>query len=79
MAELTDHSIARERLIRFPEVQRLTGYARSTMYKVMQRDPSFPRPVQMSNSTARNAPVAFVLGEVLDWIDQRKQAREGEA
>lgn len=79
MHESIDQSIARNRLIRFPDVQKLTGYARSTMYKVMQRDPTFPRPVQMSNSTARNAPVAFVLGEVLDWIDQRKQAREGEA
>ena len=67
MRESIDQSIARNRLIRFPDVQKLTGYAR------------FPRPVQMSNSTARNAPVAFVLGEVLDWIDQRKQAREGEA
>lgn len=62
-------------LIRMPEVLSLTGLARPTVYKLIQRDPSFPRPVKLSDSTARNAPVAFVLGEVHTWIQGRIAAR----
>lgn len=63
-------------LVRMRDVQALTGLARPTIYKTMNRDPSFPRPVKLSDSKARNAPVAFVLSEVQAWINQRIQARE---
>lgn len=66
-------------LVRIPEVQALTGLARPTIYRLIQRDPSFPRPVKLTTSTARNAPVAFVLSEVQSWIDGRIQAREAQA
>ncbi len=66
-------------LVRMPELQQLTGLARPTVYKMIHRDPSFPRPVKLSDSGARNAPVAFVLSEVQEWIKGRIQAREQRA
>jgi prophage regulatory protein len=63
-------------LVRMPELQQLTGLARPTVYKMIQRDASFPRPVKLSDSGARNAPVAFVLSEVQAWIRGRIQVRE---
>lgn len=66
-------------LVRMPELQQLTGLARPTVYKMIHRDPSFPRPVKLSDSGARNAPVAFVLSEVQAWIKGRIQAREQRA
>jgi prophage regulatory protein len=63
-------------LIRMPEVMAIVGLARPTIYKLMQRPESgFPLPVKLSNSTARGAAVAFVLGEVQDWVRARIAAR----
>lgn len=62
-------------LIRMPELEALTGLARATVYKRLKDDPSFPKPVPLSNSTARGAPVAFVLSEVQTWIRGRIAAR----
>lgn len=66
-------------LVRMPELQMLTGLARPTVYKMIQRDPTFPRPVKLNDSSARNAPVAFVLSEVQAWINGRIEAREQRA
>ncbi|CRM66611.1 AlpA family phage regulatory protein [Pseudomonas sp. 58 R 3] len=66
-------------LVRMPELQMLTGLARPTVYKMIQRDPTFPRPVKLNDSDARNAPVAFVLSEVQAWINGRIEAREQRA
>lgn len=63
-------------LVRMPELQQLTGLARPTVYKMIQRDATFPKPVKLSDSGARNAPVAFVLSEVEAWIRGRIQVRE---
>lgn len=66
-------------LIRMPELEALTGLARATVYKRLKDDPTFPRPVPLSNSNARGAPVGFVLGEVNAWIRGRIAARAGVA
>lgn len=58
-------------LIRMPEIQAITGMARPTIYKRLKDDPSFPRPVRLSNSNSRGAPVAWVLSEVQTWVRQR--------
>ena len=52
--------------------------ARPTIYKRIKDDPTFPRPVPLSNSTARGAPVGFVLAEVQQWIQSRINMREGQ-
>lgn len=66
-------------LVRMPELMALTGLARPTVYKLLRRDPTFPKPVKLSDSTARNAPIGFVLGEVQAWIEGRIAAREQRA
>ncbi|EIK53228.1 prophage CP4-57 regulatory [Stutzerimonas stutzeri TS44] len=63
-------------LIRMPEVVAIVGLARPTIYKLMkQADSDFPQPVKLSNSTARGAPVAWVLAEVQSWVKSRIAAR----
>ncbi|NWN48014.1 AlpA family phage regulatory protein [Pseudomonas sp. MAFF 301514] len=64
-------------LIRMPEVISIVGLARPTIYKLMRQPESgFPLPVKLSNSNARSAPVAWVLGEVQAWTLARIAARD---
>ncbi|XVO86695.1 helix-turn-helix transcriptional regulator [Pseudomonas palleroniana] len=64
-------------LIRMPRLEDTTGLGRSTIYKLMQCPKSgFPRPVKLSNSNARGAPVAWVLSEVQHWVKSRIEARD---
>lgn len=64
-------------LIRMPEVERIVGMKRSTIYKLMQSsDSGFPLPVKLSNSNARGAPVAWVLSEIQTWARSRIEARD---
>jgi prophage regulatory protein len=66
-------------LIRVGEVSAIVGLARPTIYKLLRTPGSdFPRPVPLSTSTARGAPVAWVLAEVQAWVRARIAAR-GEA
>lgn len=63
-------------LIRMPELLAVTGIGgRATVYKLLKEDPYFPRPVPLSTSTARGAPVAWVLAEVQAWVRARIAAR----
>ncbi|WP_256672409.1 AlpA family transcriptional regulator [Pseudomonas sp. o96-267] len=66
-------------LIRMPELLALTGLQRSTVYKRLKSDPTFPKPVPLSDSNARGAPVGFVLAEVQAWVKARIAAREHNA
>ncbi|OSR65495.1 helix-turn-helix transcriptional regulator [Pseudomonas syringae] len=64
-------------LIRISEVIAIVGLARPTIYKLMQQqDSGFPLPVKLSNSNARGAPVAWVLGEIQAWTRARIAARD---
>lgn len=62
-------------LIRMPDLLALTGLQRATVYKRLKDDPTFPRPVPLSDSDARGAPVAFVLAEVQAWVRARIASR----
>lgn len=55
-------------IIRLPDVAALTGLSRSSVYKLLKADQAFPRPVPLSASKARGAPIGFVLAEVQAWI-----------
>nr|WP_256674675.1 AlpA family phage regulatory protein [Pseudomonas sp. ALS1131] len=66
-------------LIRMPELLALTGLQRSTVYKRLKSDPTFPKPVPLSDSIARRAPVAWVLAEVQAWVQARIAARGRDA
>lgn len=64
-------------IIRMPSVTSITGIARATVYKLMsQPESGFPQPVKLTDSTARGAPVGWVLSEVLDWTRARIAARD---
>lgn len=62
-------------IIRMPEVERITGLCRPTIYKRLKDDLTFPKPVALSDSTARGAPIGFVLAEVQQWVRSRIAAR----
>ncbi|MDR3563755.1 MAG: AlpA family phage regulatory protein, partial [Negativicutes bacterium] len=47
-------------IIRMPELETITGLARATVYKRLKDDPTFPRPVSLSNSKSRGSPVGFI-------------------
>lgn len=67
-------------LIRINEVVAMVGLARPTIYKLMRQPESgFPLPVKLSESTARGAPVAWVLSEVQSWVRARIALRSKEA
>lgn len=63
-------------IIRMPDLAAITGLARPTIYKRLKDDPTFPRPVQLSDSKSRGAPVGFVLSEVQEWVRKRIEMRE---
>ena len=65
-------------LIRMPDLEAITSLARPTVYKRLKDDPTFPRPVPLSDSKSRGSPVGFVLAEVHAWVRQRIALR-GEA
>lgn len=63
-------------IIRMGELEAITGIKRPTVYKRLKDDPTFPRPVPLSNSKSRGSPVGFVLAEVQAWVRQRIAMRE---
>ena len=58
-------------IIRISELSAITGYARPTIYKRLKDDPTFPRPVPLSDSKSRGAPVGWILAEAQTWVRQR--------
>ena len=60
-----------DRLIRLPEVCRLTGLSRSTIYR-MKSEKRFPQRVYCSERG-----VAWHLREVMDWIGARDSVAPG--
>jgi len=59
-----------ERFLRRPEVERITGLGRSTLYLYIA-DGRFPRPIKLSERL-----VAWVESEVRDWMEKRIASRE---
>lgn len=60
-------------LVRQPMLLKLTGLSRATAYRYAKTDPHFPKPVKLSDSTARNAPVAYRLKDIQHWIRVRAE------
>lgn len=64
-------------LIRIKQVQQITGLSKSYIYRLCGQTDQFPKSIQL---VAGGSSVAWVEGEILDWIDSRIKARdEGEA
>lgn len=63
-------------LVRPKDVSAITGLARSTISKYIHEDPTFPRPVPLSDGEHRGAPIGFVLAEVQAWVRSRIATRD---
>jgi prophage regulatory protein len=59
---------ARDRLIKLPEAESLSGLKKSTIYSKI-KEGTFPRPVRLSSRA-----VAFSESAVLRWVQARIQA-----
>jgi len=71
--EVRDMPNATVRLIRLAEVIHKTGLPRTTVYRRVREDPSFPRRVAIGGRT-----VAWVESEVDAWIAAQIDRREAE-
>jgi prophage regulatory protein len=67
---MTSETAAFPRLLRLPEVQRLTGLSRSSIYERMG-DGTFPQSVPLGSGSA----VAWIESELRSWIAERIAAR----
>lgn len=56
-------------------ISELSANFRHVRSKHLKDDPTFPRPVPLSNSKSRGSPVGFVLAEVQEWVRQRVALR----
>jgi prophage regulatory protein len=62
------------RLLRLPEVMRLTGYSRDTIYR-LGREKKFPQRIELSERASR-----WREDEITEWIERHSAARhEGAA
>jgi predicted DNA-binding transcriptional regulator AlpA len=57
------------RAIRLPEVCRLTGTSRATIWRRLHDDPDFPKPFKLSAGIT-----VWDEREVLDWLVAKKKA-----
>jgi prophage regulatory protein len=64
---MADQPTNQYRLIKLPEVERITGKGRTSIYS----DPSFPRPLKIGPRAS-----AWVAREVLAWIQERIEERD---
>jgi predicted DNA-binding transcriptional regulator AlpA len=61
-----------DRIMRRREVEAVTGFSRSTLYRQIKAD-AFPRPIRLSANT-----VGFLASEVFAWLNNRVAARQRE-
>lgn len=57
-----------KRLIRLPEVQERVGVARSTIYRLVANDPTFPRPMKVGRRV-----IAWRSDLLEEWIVSQGQ------
>lgn len=65
MRAIDINEVTKENLIRFPEVQRRTGYGKAWIYRLIKKG-QFPKQVRTGIRS-----IAFVESEVDAWIDNK--------
>jgi predicted DNA-binding transcriptional regulator AlpA len=60
------------RAVRLPGVCDLTGVSRTTIWRWVKDDPSFPKPFRLSAAVT-----CWDEDEILEWITSKKDARRG--
>lgn len=59
-------------LVSVPRAMELSGhYSRSSFYRRLKTDPTFPRPLKIGRSTR------FVLEEIVGWVEGKIAERDG--
>ena len=58
-------------LIKLPKVKELTTFSSATIYRLMNKG-EFPQRLKISERST-----AWSLEEIYNWIDQKKDARDG--
>jgi prophage regulatory protein len=64
---MADQPLANYRLLKLPEVERITGKGRTSIYN----DPTFPRPIKIGPRAS-----AWIEAEVIAWIESRIAERK---
>lgn len=59
-----------ERFLRAPEVCRMVGYSRASLYR-LEKEGAFPRRIKLGANAA-----AWKLSDVRQWMDSRQIAAE---
>ena len=59
------------KVIKLPEVIKITALSRSTIYSYIQKN-SFPKPVRIGTRA-----VAWLETEILDFLNQKTEMRDG--
>ncbi|WP_322051344.1 helix-turn-helix transcriptional regulator [Paraburkholderia bannensis] len=57
-------------ILRLPDVEKRLGMSRPTIYRWLQKDPCFPRPVKLGSHS-----VGWVESEINAWLGARIQSR----
>ena len=58
-------------LIKLPAVKRITTFSSATIYRLINKG-DFPKQIKISERSS-----AWSLTEIYNWIDQKKDARDG--
>ena len=58
-------------LIKLPAVKRITTFSSATIYRLISKG-EFPHQIKLSERSS-----AWSLKEIYNWIDQKKDARDG--
>lgn len=61
-----------QRLIRPKDTAYMLGISVDKLGE-LRKQPDFPKPVKLCNSTSRNAPIAFLLQDLVRWIQKRAE------
>jgi prophage regulatory protein len=71
---MNDESSTRMQILRRPQVEKMVGLSRSTIYLLVSRD-EFPRPIELGSRA-----VGWLEDEVEAWIQSRARlSRKGHA
>lgn len=72
MAEEPDGVVRPDRLIKSRELEQLTSMSYPTILRFVQEDPTFPRPIKISDGMTR-----WSENEVQEWLNKVKAKRNG--
>ena len=64
-----NHSAARYRVLRWPDVQNLVGLSRSQIHKLIAKE-QFPAPIKLGKRAS-----GWIEAEVLTWLEDRIEQR----